>query len=176
MAPLFQPISGIISDPVKRAGLGREAGNVFLLPIWKPLNPKLAGLWSEREFAYGLGHSTNMRRFPQDGHLRPRSTSIQIQLRHDPEFEASWKKLGEVPQTGRGRPAACIGETGPDGASPLRPDDTRSADAPLTTRRYQHAERASATWRQPVWLADSFSALSGVVPLYLWRAFALLAV
>ena len=41
-----------------------------------------------------------------------------------------------MPQTGRGRPAACIGETGqhrrtePDGASPLRPDDTRPA---LTT-------------------------------------------
>ena len=50
-----------------------------------PLNPKLAGLWSEREFAYGLGHSANMRRFPQDGHPRPRSASIQ--LRHDPEFE-----------------------------------------------------------------------------------------
>ena len=33
------------------------------------------------------------RRFPQDGHLRPRSASIQ--LRHDPEFEASWTKLGE---------------------------------------------------------------------------------
>ena len=99
MAPLFQPISGIISDPVERAGLGLEAGNVFLLPIWigaydMPLNPKLAGLWSEREFAYGLGHSANMRRFPQDGHLRPRSASIQ--LRHDPEFEASWKKLGET--------------------------------------------------------------------------------
>jgi hypothetical protein len=91
MAPIFQPISGIISDPVERAGLGLEAGNVFLLPIWigaydMPLNPKLAGLWSEREFAYGLGHSPNMRRFPQDGHLRPRSASIQIQLRHDPEF------------------------------------------------------------------------------------------
>ena len=90
MAPIFQPISGIISDPVERAGLGLEAGNVFLLPIWigtydMPLNPKLAGLWSEREFAYGLGHSPNMRRFPQ-GHLRPRSASIQIQLRHDPEF------------------------------------------------------------------------------------------
>jgi hypothetical protein len=47
-----------------------------------------------------------------------------------------------VPQTGRGRPAACIGETGqhrrtePDGASPLRPDDARPADSPLTTRRY----------------------------------------
>ena len=34
MAPLFQPISGIIGDPVERAGLGLEAGNVFLLPIW----------------------------------------------------------------------------------------------------------------------------------------------
>ena len=50
--------------PVERAGLGLEAGNVFLLPIWigaydMPLNPKLAGLWSEREFAYGLGHSPN---------------------------------------------------------------------------------------------------------------------
>ena len=115
IAPLFQPISGIISDPVERAGLRLETGNVFLLPIWigaydMPLNPKLAGLWSEREFAYGLGHSANMRRFPQDGHLRPRSASIQ--LRHDPEFEASWKKLGEVPQTGRVRPAACIGENG----------------------------------------------------------------
>jgi hypothetical protein len=56
MAPIFQPISGIMSDPVERAGLGLEAGNVFLLPIWigaydMPLNPKLAGLWSEPEFA-----------------------------------------------------------------------------------------------------------------------------
>jgi hypothetical protein len=90
-APLGQPISGIISDPVERAGLGLEAGNVFLLPIWisaydMPLNPKLAGLRSEREFAYGLGHSANMRRFPQDGHRRPRSASIQ--LRHDPEANA----------------------------------------------------------------------------------------
>ena len=52
----------IIGDPVERAGLGLEAGNVFLLPIWigaydMPLNPKLAGLWSEPEFAYGLSHS-----------------------------------------------------------------------------------------------------------------------
>ena len=77
MAPLFQPISGIISDPVERAGLRLETGNVFLLPIWigaydMPLNPKLAGKWSEREFAYGLGHSGNMRRIP-----RPRSALIQ---------------------------------------------------------------------------------------------------
>jgi len=78
MAPLFQPISGIISDPVERAGLRLETGNVFLLPIWigaydMPLNPKLAGKWSEREFAYGLGHSGNMRRIPEGGHPRPRS-------------------------------------------------------------------------------------------------------
>jgi hypothetical protein len=33
-----------------------------------PLNPKLAGLWSDREFAYGLGHSGNMRRIPEGGH------------------------------------------------------------------------------------------------------------
>ena len=82
MAPLFQPISGIISDPVERAGLRLETGNVFLLPIWigaydMPLNPKLAGKWSEREFAYGLGHSGNMRRIPEGGHPRPRSALIQ---------------------------------------------------------------------------------------------------
>jgi hypothetical protein len=82
MAPIFQPISGIISDPVERAGLGLEAGNVFLLPIWigaydMPLNPKLAGKWSEREFAYGLGHLGNMRRIPEGGHPRPRSALIQ---------------------------------------------------------------------------------------------------
>jgi hypothetical protein len=73
-------------------GAAFSANLGLLLPIWigaydMPLNPKLAGLWSEPEFAYGLGHSANMRRFPQDGHLRPRSASIQ--LRHDPELEES---------------------------------------------------------------------------------------
>jgi hypothetical protein len=97
MAPLFQPISGIISDPVERAGLRLETGNVFLLPIWigaydMPLNPKLAGKWSEREFAYGLGHSGNMRRIPEGGHPRPRSALIQTAPLPDPKFEASWKQ------------------------------------------------------------------------------------
>ena len=59
MAPLFQPISGIISDPVERAGLRLETGNVFLLPIWigaydMPLNPKLAGKWSDVSSPMGL--------------------------------------------------------------------------------------------------------------------------
>ena len=106
MAPIFQPISGIISDPVERAGLGLEAGNVFLLPIWigaydMPLNPKLAGLWSEREFAYGLGHSGNMRRIPEGGHPRPRSALIQTAplsgIRSELEAMEGWaarKKLG----------------------------------------------------------------------------------
>ena len=102
MAPLFQPISGIISDPVERAGLGLEAGNVFLLPIWigaydMPLNPKLAGLWSEREFAYGLGHSPNMRRFHK--------MAIPAQVRLNPNPTAPRPGIrGELEEARRGAP------------------------------------------------------------------------
>jgi hypothetical protein len=66
-----------VSDPIERFGLSLKSRDVFLLPAWVsahdvPLSSNLDGLGSERDFAFGLGHSPNVRLIFEDCHRSER--------------------------------------------------------------------------------------------------------